>query len=151
MIAARQGSPLAVGYGDGEMFIGSDALALAPLSQNITYLEEGDWAVVTRSGVTVNNADGQKVVRAIQETKLSGALTGKAGYKHFMQKEIYEQPQVIGDTLHSFVNLADKTITLPELPIDFNKLSKITIAACGTAYYAGLIAKYWFEKIRYSV
>ena len=147
MIAARQGSPLAVGYGDGEMFIGSDALALAPLSQNITYLEEGDWAVVTRSGVTVNNADGQKVVRAIQETKLSGALTGKAGYKHFMQKEIYEQPQVIGDTLHSFVNLADKTITLPELPIDFNKLSKITIAACGTAYYAGLIAKYWFEKI----
>jgi glucosamine--fructose-6-phosphate aminotransferase (isomerizing) len=87
------------------------------------------------------------VVRSVQETALSGALTGKGGYKHFMLKEIYEQPQVIGDTLHSFVNLSEKTITLPELPIDFNTVPKITIAACGTAYYAGLIAKYWFEKI----
>ena len=146
MIAAKKGSPLAIGYGDGEMFIASDALALAPLSQDITYLEEGDWAVITRSGVTIKNADGKTVGRAIQETKLSGALTGKAGYKHFMLKEIYEQPQVIGDTLNSFVNLADKTITLPKLPIDFNDLPKITITACGTAYYAGLIAKYWFEK-----
>ena len=147
MIAARQGSPLAVGFGDGEMFIGSDAMALAPLSENITYLEEGDCAVITSAGVTVKDVEGQKVVRSVQETALSGALTGKAGYKHFMLKEIYEQPQVIGDTLHSFVNLSEKTITLPELPIDFNTVPKITIAACGTAYYAGLIAKYWFEKI----
>jgi glucosamine--fructose-6-phosphate aminotransferase (isomerizing) len=147
MIAARQGSPLAVGFGDGEMFIGSDAMALAPLSENITYLEEGDCAVITSAGVTVKDVEGQKVVRSVQKTALSGALTGKAGYKHFMLKEIYEQPQVIGDTLHSFVNLSEKTITLPELPIDFNAVPKITIAACGTAYYAGLIAKYWFEKI----
>jgi glucosamine--fructose-6-phosphate aminotransferase (isomerizing) len=147
MIAARQGSPLAVGYGDGEMFIGSDAMALAPLSENITYLEEGDCAVITSAGVTVKDAEGQNVVRPVQETALSGALTGKAGYKHFMLKEIYEQPQVIGDTLHSFVNLSEKTITLPKLPIDFTAIPKITIAACGTAYYAGLIAKYWFEKV----
>ncbi|MFP6760967.1 MAG: glutamine--fructose-6-phosphate transaminase (isomerizing), partial [Rhodospirillales bacterium] len=99
------------------------------------------------AGVTVKDVEGQSVVRSVQETALSGALTGKGGYKYFMLKEIYEQPQVIGDTLHSFVNLSEKTITLPELPIDFNAVPKITIAACGTAYHAGLIAKYWFEKI----
>lgn len=147
MIAARQGSPLAIGYGNGEMFIGSDAMALASLAKNITYLEEGDWAMVTVSGVTVMDTNDKRVVRPIQETTLSGALTGKGGYDHFMLKEIFEQPQVIGDTLHSFVNPADKTITLPELPIDLAAVSRITIAACGTAYYAGLTAKYWLEQV----
>ena len=147
MIAARRGSPLAIGYGDGEMFIGSDAMALAPLTQQITYLEEGDWALVTGSGVSVRDADGTVVARPIQETSLSGALTGKGGHEHFMLKEIYEQPQVIGDTLHSFVNPADNTLTLPELPVDLAAVPKITLCACGTAFYAALTAKYWFEQI----
>jgi len=147
MIAARRGSPLAIGYGDGEMFIGSDAMALAPLTQQITYLEEGDWAIVTGSGVTVRDAGGVVVARPIQETSLSGALTGKGEHAHFMLKEIYEQPQVIGDTLNSFVNQADRTITLPDLPVDLAAVPKITISACGTAFYAALTAKYWFEQI----
>ncbi len=147
MIAARRGSPLAIGYGDGEMFIGSDAMALAPLTQQITYLEEGDWAIVKGSGVTVRDAAGTVVARPIQETSLSGALTGKGEHAHFMLKEIYEQPQVIGDTLHSFVNPADKTITLPDLPVDLAAVPKITVSACGTAFYAALTAKYWFEQI----
>ncbi|MBN08555.1 MAG: glutamine--fructose-6-phosphate transaminase (isomerizing) [Rhodospirillaceae bacterium] len=147
MIAARRGSPLAIGYGDGEMFIGSDAMALAPLTQQITYLEEGDWALVRGSGVSVRDADGTVVARPIQETSLSGALTGKGGHEHFMLKEIYEQPQVIGDTLHSFVNPADNTLTLPEMPVDLAAVPKITLCACGTAFYAALTAKYWFEQI----
>jgi glucosamine--fructose-6-phosphate aminotransferase (isomerizing) len=147
MIAARQGSPLAIGYGDGEMFLGSDALALAPMTQRITYLEDGDWAVINSGGVVVRDSNGNIVERPIQETELSGALTGKGGHDHFMLKEIYEQPQVIGDTLHSFLNPADQTITLPELPFDLADLPKITISACGTAFYAALTAKYWFEQI----
>ena len=147
MIAARQGSPLAIGYGDGEMFIGSDALALAPMTQRITYLEDGDWAVIHSEGVVVRDQDGIVIERPIQETAVSGALTGKAGHAHFMLKEIYEQPQVIGDTLHSFLNPADQTITLPDLPFDLADLPKITISACGTAFYAALTAKYWFEQI----
>ena len=146
MIAARRGSPLAIGYGDGEMFIGSDAMALAPLTRQITYLEEGDWALVTGSGVSVRDADGTVVARPIQETSLSGALTGKGGHEHFMLKEIYEQPQVIGDTLHSFVNPADNTLTLPELPVDLASVPKITLCACGTAFTRST-AKYWFEQI----
>jgi glucosamine--fructose-6-phosphate aminotransferase (isomerizing) len=147
MIAARQGSPLAIGYGDGEMFLGSDALALAPMTQRITYLEDGDWAVIHRNGVVVRDKNGVITERPIQTTEVSGALTGKEGHAHFMLKEIYEQPQVIGDTLHSFLNPADQTITLPELPFDLTDLPKITISACGTAFYAALTAKYWFEKI----
>ncbi|MBT7138056.1 MAG: glutamine--fructose-6-phosphate transaminase (isomerizing) [Rhodospirillaceae bacterium] len=147
MIAARQGSPLAIGYGEGEMFLGSDALALAPMTQRITYLEEGDWAVINSSGAEVRDQSGASVERPIQETAVSGAATGKGGHPHFMLKEIYEQPQVIGDTLHSFLNPADQTITLPELPFDLADLPKITISACGTAFYAALTAKYWFEQI----
>ena len=147
MIAARQGSPLAIGYGDGEMFLGSDALALAPMTQRITYLEDGDWAVIHRNGVVVRDKNGVITERPIQTTEVSGALTGKEGHAHFMLKEIYEQPQVIGDTLHSFLNPADQTITLPELPFNLTDLPKITISACGTAFYAALTAKYWFEKI----
>jgi glutamine---fructose-6-phosphate transaminase (isomerizing) len=147
MIAARQGSPLAIGYGDGEMFLGSDALALAPMTQRITYLEDGDWAVINSAGVIVRDQAGTVIERPIQKTEVSGALTGKDGHAHFMLKEIYEQPQVIGDTLHSFLNPADQTITLPDLPFNLAGLPKITISACGTAFYAALTAKYWFEQI----
>ncbi|HIF60684.1 MAG TPA: glutamine--fructose-6-phosphate transaminase (isomerizing) [Rhodospirillales bacterium] len=147
MIAARQGSPLAIGYGEGEMFLGSDALALAPMTKKITYLEDGDWAVIHSTGVVVRDQNGIVIKRPIQTTEISGALTGKAGYAHFMLKEIYEQPQVIGDTLHSFLNPSDQTITLPDLPFDLARVPKITICACGTAFYAALTAKYWFEKI----
>ncbi len=147
MIAARKGSPLAIGYGAGEMFIGSDALALAPMTQKISYLEDGDWAVIGGNGVVIHDADGMEVERPIRETSLSGALTGKAGHPHYMLKEIYEQPQVIGDTLRSFLNPAESTLTLPALPVDLARVPKITLSACGTAYYAALIAKYWFESL----
>jgi len=147
MIAARKGSPLAVGYGDGEMFIGSDALALAPMTRRITYLEDGDWAVIGSNSVTIHDGAGAEVTRPIRETKQSGALTGKGGFPHYMLKEIFEQPQVIGDTLRSFLNPADQTLTLPALPVDLARVPKITISACGTAFYAALTAKYWFEKI----
>jgi glucosamine--fructose-6-phosphate aminotransferase (isomerizing) len=147
MIAARRGSPLAIGYGEGETFIGSDAHALAPMTQRITYLEDGDLAVIEGARVSIRNKDGDAVERPIVETGLSGALTGKDGHAHYMLKEIFEQPQVIGDTLHSFLNPADQTLTLPDLGIDPAQITKITIAACGTAFYAGLVAKYWFERI----
>jgi glucosamine--fructose-6-phosphate aminotransferase (isomerizing) len=147
MIAARKGSPLAIGYGAGEMFIGSDALALAPMTQRITYLEDGDWAVIGGNSVVIRDAAGAEVERPIRETTLSGALTGKGGHPHYMLKEIYEHPQVIGDTLRSFLNPADQTITLPALPVDLASVPKITMSACGTAFYAALTAKYWFEKI----
>ena len=147
MIAARRGSPLAIGYGEGETFIGSDAQALAPMTQRITYLEDGDLAVIEGTRVSIRDQGGEPVERPIVETGLSGALTGKDGHPHYMLKEIFEQPQVIGDTLRSFLNPADQTLTLPDLGIDPAAITKITIAACGTAFYAGLTAKYWFERI----
>ena len=147
MIGARRGSPLAIGYGDGEMFLGSDALALAPLTRRICYLEEGDWVVIDRKGATVYDAAGGTVERRIVETAASGAPIGKAGYRHFMLKEIYEQPTAIGDTLQSFFNPAGQTVNLPELPFDLAAVPRITVAACGTAYYAGLVAKYWLERV----
>ncbi len=147
MIGARRGSPLAVGYGDGEMYLGSDAMALAPLTQRISYLEEGDWVVATRTGATVYDAANNAVARPIVQTALSGAMIGKGNYRHFMLKEIYEQPAVIGDTLHSMLNPASRTITLPPLPIDLAAVPKVTITACGTAFYAGMVAKYWLEQI----
>jgi glutamine---fructose-6-phosphate transaminase (isomerizing) len=146
MIGARRGSPLAIGYGDGEMYFGSDALALAPLTQRICYLEEGDWAVVRRDGATVVDAAGDTVERPVVETGLSGALIGKGNYRHFMLKEIHEQPTVIGDTLHTVLNPATRSINMPAMSCDFAKVPRITISACGTAYYAGLVAKYWFEQ-----
>jgi glucosamine--fructose-6-phosphate aminotransferase (isomerizing) len=146
MIGARRGSPLAVGYGDGEMYLGSDALALAPLTRRICYLEEDDWAVVRAEGAEIYN-DGRRVERAIKQTALSGALIGKGNYPHFMLKEICEQPAVIGDTLRSLLNPLARTIQLPDLPFDFAALPKVTIVACGTAYLAGLVAKYWFEQL----
>ncbi len=147
MICARRGSPLAIGYGDGEMFVGSDALALAPLTRRITYLEEGDWAVVTSRAVTIFDHANSKVARAVRETALSGALIGKGNYRHFMQKEIFEQPAVIGDTLHALINPVSRTVALPDLPFALGDISKITTLACGTAHHAGMIAKYWLEKI----
>jgi glucosamine--fructose-6-phosphate aminotransferase (isomerizing) len=147
LIGARRNSPLAVGFGDGEMFLGSDALALAPLTRRILYLEEGDWAETRRDGVTVRNAANEIVERPVRETALSGASIGKGGYAHFMKKEIFEQPAVIGDTLNALVNPATRQIALPPLPFDLAALPKITMLACGTAYHACLVAKYWIEQV----
>ncbi|HEV8680821.1 MAG TPA: glutamine--fructose-6-phosphate transaminase (isomerizing), partial [Stellaceae bacterium] len=147
LICARRGSPLAIGYGDGEMFVGSDSLALAPLTHRITYLEEGDWAVVTSRDVAIFDRNNNKVAREVRQTALSGALIGKGNYTHFMQKEIFEQPAVIGDTLHALINPVSRSIHLPELPFALGDIGKITTLACGTAHHAGLIAKYWMEKI----
>ncbi len=147
LICARRGSPLAIGYGDGEMYIGSDALALAPLTDRISYLEEGDWAVIGTDAAEIFDAEGQPVEREIRQTALSGALIGKGNHRHFMAKEIHEQPAVIGDTLHSFVNAGTGQISLPPLPFDLAEISRLTLTACGTAYYACLVAKYWFERI----
>jgi glutamine---fructose-6-phosphate transaminase (isomerizing) len=147
LIGARRGSPLAVGHGDGEMYLGSDALALAPLTDRIQYLEEGDWAVLSLRGATVYDAAGQPATREIKQTALSGALIGKGNYRHFMHKEIHEQPAVIGDTLRTFANAVDHSISLPELPVDLATLPRLTMVACGTAYYACMVAKYWFEQL----
>jgi glucosamine--fructose-6-phosphate aminotransferase (isomerizing) len=147
MVGARRGSPLAIGYGDGEMFIGSDALALAPLTKRICYLEEGDWAEITRTGARVFDETGAEVDRPVRETELSGALIGKGNYDHFMQKEIFEQPAVVGDTLQSFINATTREISLPEMPFDLATVPRITVVACGTACYAGWVAKYWLEKV----
>jgi glucosamine--fructose-6-phosphate aminotransferase (isomerizing) len=147
MVGARLGSPLAIGYGNGEMYFGSDALALAPLTQRICYLEEGDWAVVSSKQATIYDPAGKKVARRVVETALSGAMIGKGNYRHFMQKEIFEQPAVIGDTMHAMLNPAERTITLPALPIDMATIPRVSISACGTAYYAGLVAKYWIERL----
>jgi len=147
MIGARQGSPLAVGLGDGEMYLGSDAIALAPLSQRIIYLEDGDWAVLSGDSVEVFDAEDNRIEREEKLSELSGAGIGKGGYRHFMLKEIYEQPQVIGDTLHSFINPANRTVTLPDLGFDLAQVPKFTLIACGTSYYACLVAKYWLERL----
>ena len=145
--AARRGSPLAIGYGKGEMFIGSDAVALAPLTNRICYLEEGDWAEITHDKATIFNDEGVQVERVVKSTALTGAAIGKGNYRHFMQKEIYEQPAVIGETLNVFYHAGDASIHMPELPFDLAKLSRITIVACGTSYYAGLVARYWIESL----
>lgn len=147
IIGARKGSPLAVGFGEGEMFLGSDALALAPLTQKIMYLEEGDWAVLTHDGATVYDENNNKVERKAVVSSASGAMIGKGEYRHFMLKEIYEQPQVIGDTLNSMINQDMNTITLPDVPFDLKDMTRLTIVACGTSYYAGLVGKYWIESI----
>ena len=147
MIAARRGSPLAIGFGDGEMFIGSDALALAPLTQQICYLEEGDWAEITAGGAVVHDETDAVVERVVQQTATSGAMIGKGNFPHFMLKEIYEQAAVIGDTLQTILNPWNEVITLPEMPFDLTKIPRITIVACGTSFHAGLVARYWFETV----
>jgi glucosamine--fructose-6-phosphate aminotransferase (isomerizing) len=147
LIGARRGSPLAVGYGDGEMFIGSDALALAPLTRRLSYLEDGDLVELSRDGATVYDGNGAKVSRAVQETAAIGDAVGKGNFAHYMLKEIYEQPTVIGDTLNSFFNPATRTVTLPDLQVDFATLSRLQLLACGTSWHAALVARYWFEGI----
>ena len=147
MIGARQGSPLALGYGDDEMFLGSDAMALAPLTNRICYLDEGDWVIIRQGDAEIRDAVGRRVNREVRSTALSGALIGKAGYRHFMLKEIYEQPAVIGDTLRSYVDTQARLMTLPDLPFDPATVPRVTLVACGTAFYAGLTAKYWLESI----
>jgi glucosamine--fructose-6-phosphate aminotransferase (isomerizing) len=147
LIGARKGSPLAIGYGDGEMYLGSDAIALAPFTDAISYLEDGDSAVLTRMSVEVHNAKGSKVERAVLKSSASAFLVDKGNYRHFMAKEIHEQPEVVGHTLAHYVDMAAERVRLPvDLPFDFRKLERITMSACGTAYYAGLVAKYWFER-----
>jgi glucosamine--fructose-6-phosphate aminotransferase (isomerizing) len=147
LICARRGSPLAIGFGDGEMYLGSDSLALAPLTRRILYLNEGDWAVVTPDGVSVYDAEQRKVERPVKETALSGALIGKGNHRHFMEKEIFEQPAVIGDTLHAHFNPTTRSVHLASLPFDLADIAKMTIIACGTSYHAALVAKYWLERI----
>ncbi len=146
MICGRKGSPLAIGRGDGEMFLGSDAYALAPFTNRVTYLEEGDWAVITRDTIDVRDESGAKVKRAEKISAASQGLVDKDGHRHFMAKEIHEQPEVIAHTISRYVDPVAKTIRLPEGSFDFARLDRLTISACGTAYYAGLVAKYWFEK-----
>lgn len=144
LIAARLGSPLALGYGDNEMFIGSDAMALAPLTSRISYLEEGDMAVLSRTNVEIYNRDGAHVERAIKVTNLSTDDIGKGNFAHYMQKEIFEQPVVIGETLNVYA--ADGKIHMPHMPFNLQELTHINIVACGTSYFAGLVARYWLES-----
>jgi glucosamine--fructose-6-phosphate aminotransferase (isomerizing) len=136
---------LVVGYGEDEMFLGSDAIALAPWTNQICYLDEGDWVVVRRDGAEIHDAAGSVVQREIKQTAASLGDISKGNYRHYMLKEIYEQPTVIGDTIHSFFNPEERTIKLPDLPFNFADIPKLTILACGTASYAGMVAKYWFE------
>ena len=146
MIAARQGSPLAVGHGQGEMYVGSDAIALAPFTDAITYLEEGDWAVVTRAGVEFIDRSGAIVRRPVIKSMASSLLVDKGNHRHFMLKEIHEQPEVISHTLANYIDLASGAVREFELGVDLAKVRRISMSACGTAFYAGLIAKYWFEQ-----
>jgi glutamine---fructose-6-phosphate transaminase (isomerizing) len=147
IIGAQHGAPLAVGFGDDEMFVGSDALALAPLTRRIAYLRDGDWTVVDRQGATFFDADGNAVEREIKLTRLTGAAIGKGNFRHFMEKELHEHPAVIGDTLHQMVSPGSRAVALPDLGIDFRKVSRITMSACGSAFYAGLVGRWWFEAI----
>jgi glutamine---fructose-6-phosphate transaminase (isomerizing) len=147
LIGARKGSPLAVGYGDGEMYLGSDAIALAPFTDMISYLEDGDSVVLSRKSVQVRDATGTKVERPVLKSSASALLVDKGNHRHFMAKEIHEQPEVVGHTLAHYIDMAAERISLPgKLPFDFNSLDRISISACGTAYYAGLVARYWFER-----
>jgi len=147
LIGARQGSPLAVGFGDGAMYLGSDAIALAPFTDTVSYLEDGDWVVVTRSGAEIHDRGGAIVQRPVIKSQASVLLIDKGNHRHFMAKEIYEQPEVVGHTLANCLDMTAERVTLPSaLPFDFRSLDRVSIAACGTAYYAGMVARYWFER-----
>ena len=147
IIVAQNGAPLAIGFSDDEMFVGSDGLVLAPLTQRVAYLSDGDWAVVDRSGAHVYGADGARVQREVRRTRLMGSAIGKGQFHHFMQKELHEHPAVIGDTLRCMIDPATRAVVLPELPFDFASLPQITVSACGSAFYAGLVGRCWFEAI----
>tara|TARA_A100001391_G_scaffold7621_6_gene4930 strand:- start:14773 stop:16596 length:1824 start_codon:yes stop_codon:yes gene_type:complete len=146
LIGARLGSPLVVGHADGETYLGSDALALAPLTQDITYLEEGDWVVVTREGAQIFDVTGAQVEREQTRSGASAAAIEKGNYRHFMQKEIFEQPTVVAQTLRSYLRPVEQQVALPQIDFDISAVNRITIVACGTSYYAGMVAKYWFEQ-----
>jgi glucosamine--fructose-6-phosphate aminotransferase (isomerizing) len=146
LMGARRGSSLAVGYGDGEMYVGTDALALAPFTKRVSYLEDDDWVVLTANGCKVFQGHAE-VKREIRQSGISGAMIGKGNHRHFMIKEIYEQPAVIGDTLQTYLAPATRSVSLPALPFDWNNVSRLTMTACGTACFACQVAKYWFEKL----
>ncbi len=146
LIGARLGSPLVVGYGEGETYLGSDALALAPLTQKIAYLDEGDWVVITREGAQIYDKGNHPVTREITTSGASAAEIEKGNYRHFMQKEIFEQPTVVAQTLRSYIRQVDQTVALPQFDFDLSSINRVTIVACGTSYYAGMVAKYWFEQ-----
>jgi glucosamine--fructose-6-phosphate aminotransferase (isomerizing) len=147
MIGARKGSPLAIGYGDGEMYLGSDAIALAPFTDTISYLEDGDWAVMTHRGVQIHDEQGRPVERAVIKSTVSAQMVDKGNHKHFMAKEIHEQPEVVGHTLAHYIDMTTEKVVLPgPLPFDWKNLKRLSLSACGTAFYAGLVAKYWFER-----
>ena len=146
LIAARKGSPLAIGHGTGEMFVGSDAIALAPFTDRITYLDEGDWAVVTRAGATIYDAGGALANRPMSRIEVDATQIEKAGYKHFMAKEIAQQPVVLADALHHYLTPDGTALNLPE-GLDFTGVDRLTLVACGTASYACMVAKYWFEQL----
>ncbi|MBP6010797.1 MAG: glutamine--fructose-6-phosphate transaminase (isomerizing) [Alphaproteobacteria bacterium] len=147
MIGARSGPPLAVGYGTKEMYLGSDAFALAPLTNRISYLEDGDIAIVKTDGVSIFDQNDRPVNREVTITSVSASLVDKGSHRHFMAKEIFEQPEVIGHTLNSVINPVTNAVSLPKLPFDFATIPKLTLVACGTAHYATLVAKYWFERL----
>ena len=146
LIGARQGAPLAVGYGDGETYLGSDALALAPFTDRVAYLEEGDWVVATRSGAVIRDASGKTVQRRVQRSPAGSLLAEKGNYRHFMAKEIHEQPEVVGHTLAHYIDMAAMRLKPFAWPVDPRGLTRLSIVACGTAYMAGLIGKYWIER-----
>jgi glucosamine--fructose-6-phosphate aminotransferase (isomerizing) len=147
IVGARHGAPLAVGFGDEEMFVGSDALALAPLTQRIAYLNDGDWTVVSRRNAQFFGSDGAEVEREIKLTRFTGSAIGKGNFRHFMEKELHEHPVVIGNTLRRMVDSGTRTVVLPDLPFDFASLPRITISACGSAFYAGLVGRCWLESV----
>jgi glutamine---fructose-6-phosphate transaminase (isomerizing) len=147
LIGARKGAPLAVGFGIQEMYLGSDAIALAPFTDTISYLEDGDWVVVHRDGIEIRDGSGDMVTRPMLKSMASAFLIEKGHYRHFMAKEIHEQPEVVGHTLAHYLDMATERIALPKLPFDFRDIERLSISACGTAYYAGLTAKYWFERL----
>jgi glutamine---fructose-6-phosphate transaminase (isomerizing) len=147
MIGARHGAPLAVGYGENAMFLGSDALALAPLTRRVAFLKDGDWAVLTRESARFFGPGGAPVVREVKRTALTGALVGKGDYRHFMEKELHEHPAVLGDVLRRMVDPLARAVVLPELPFDLARVPRVSISACGSAYYAGLVGRLWLESL----
>ncbi|MDJ0643555.1 MAG: glutamine--fructose-6-phosphate transaminase (isomerizing), partial [Erythrobacter sp.] len=146
LIGARLGSPLVVGHGDGEMYLGSDALALAPLTQRITYLEEGDWTIIRHDRAQIFDSEGRETFRPVQPSGASAAAVEKGNYRHFMQKEIWDQPTVVAQTLGSYLRREDNSVALPQFDFDISSVRRLTIVACGTSFYAGMVAKYWFEQ-----
>jgi glucosamine--fructose-6-phosphate aminotransferase (isomerizing) len=147
MIGASHGAPLAVGFGEDAMYLGSDALALAPLTNRIAYLEDGDWTVVSRTGASFFDAENRVVERAVRRTAVSGAAVGRGNYRHFMEKELHEHPSVLGDTLRQMINPATRSVVLPDLGFDLAAVPSVTVSACGSAFYAGQVGRYWFEQL----